>query len=146
MISNVKFSKLTLYTDLLSSKKEGISGFGLRSQFVYAIQLSRRSESILYFEDSFNLMILDILKNDWFHIGFGSDFTKVDFIESSRIKERKIGIDFNYDSDTSGNSNPIQVRQEYNFKYKDTKLQASWDLKTSGKNTTITRKILNFLM
>ena len=145
--SNVKSSKLTLYTDLLSSKKEGISGFGLRSQFVYKpTQLSRRSGSILYFEDSFNLNDFGYLKkNDWFHIGFGSDFTKVDFIESSRIKERKIGIDFNYDSDTSGNSNPIQVRQEYNFKYKDTSsFQASWDLKTSGKNTTITRKNIEF--
>ena len=145
--SNVKSSKLTLYTDLLSSKKEGISGFGLRSQFVYKpTQLSRRSGSILYFEDSFNLNDFGYLKkNDWFHIGFGSDFTKVDFIESSRIKERKIGVDFNYDSDTSGNSNPIQIRQEYNFKYKDTSsFQASWDLKTSGKNTTITRKNVEF--
>jgi hypothetical protein len=75
----------------------------------------------------------------------GSDVTKVDFDESSSIKERKIGIDFNYDSDTSGNSNPMQIRQDYNFKYKDTSsFQASWDLKTSGKNTTITRKNIDF--
>ena len=145
--SNVKSSKLTLYTDLLSSEKEGMSGFALRSQFVYKpTPLSRRSGSVLYFDDSFKLNDFGYLKkNDWFHVGFGSDVTKVDFNESSRIKERKIGIDFNYDSDISGNSNPIQIKQEYNFKYKDTSsFQASWDLKTSGKNTTITRKNVEF--
>ncbi|MFL2714846.1 MAG: DUF5916 domain-containing protein [Gammaproteobacteria bacterium] len=145
--TNVRSNKLTLYTDLLSSEKEGVSGFGLRSQFVYKpSQLSRRSGSILYFEDSFKLSDFGYLKkNDWFHIGLGSDVTKVDFDKSSSIKERKIGIDFNYDSDTSGNSNPMQIRQDYNFKYKDTSsFQASWDLKTSGKNTTITRKNIDF--
>ena len=144
---NVKSNKLTLYTDFLSSEKEGVSGFGLRSQFVYKpTQLSRRSGSILYFEDSFRLNDFGYLKkNDWFHVGLGSDITKVDFNESSSVKERKIGTDFNYDSDTSGNSNPTQLRQEYNFQYKDTSsFQASWDLKTSGKNTTITRKNVNF--
>ena len=144
---NVKSDKLTLYTDFLSSEKEGVSGFGLRSQFVYKpTQLSRRSGSILYFEDSFMLNDFGYLKkNDWFHIGLGSDITKVDFNESSSVKERKIGTDFNYDSDTSGNSNPTQLRQEYNFQYKDTSsFQASWDLKTSGKNTTITRKNVDF--
>ena len=145
--TNVRSNKLTLYTDLLSSEKEGVSGFGLRSQFVYKpSQVSRRSGSILYFEDSFKLSDFGYLKkNDWFHIGLGSDVTKVDFDESSSIKERKIGIDFNYDSDTSGNSNPMQIRQDYNFKYKNTSsFQASWDLKTSGKNTTITRKNIDF--
>ena len=144
---NVKSDKLTLYTDFLSSEKEGVSGFGLRSQFVYKpTQLSRRSGSILYFEDSFRLNDFGYLKkNDWFHIGLGSDITKVNFNESSSVKERKIGTDFNYDSDTSGNSNPTQLRQEYNFQYKDTSsFQASWDLKTSGKNTTITRKNVDF--
>ena len=144
---NVKSDKLTLYTDFLSSEKEGVSGFGLRSQFVYKpTQLSRRSGSILYFEDSFMLNDFGYLKkNDWFHVGLGSDITKVDFNESSSVKERKIGTDFNYDSDTSGNSNPTQLRQEYNFQYKDTSsFQASWDLKTSGKNTTITRKNVDF--
>ena len=144
---NVKSDKLTLYTDFLSSEKEGVSGFGLRSQFVYKpTQLSRRSGSILYFEDSFMLNDFGYLKkNDWFHIGLGSDITKVNFNESSSVKERKIGTDFNYDSDTSGNSNPAQLRQEYNFQYKDTSsFQASWDLKTSGKNTTITRKNVDF--
>jgi hypothetical protein len=144
---NVKSDKLTLYTDFLSSEKEGVSGFGLRSQFVYKpTQLSRRSGSILYFEDSFRLNDFGYLKkNDWFHVGLGSDITKVDFSESSSVKERKIGTDFNYDSDTSGNSNPTQLRQEYNFQYKDTSsFQASWDLKTSGKNTTITRKSFDF--
>ena len=144
---NVKSDKLTLYTDFLSSEKEGVSGFGLRSQFVYKpTQLSRRSGSILYFEDSFRLNDFGYLKkNDWFHVGLGSDITKVNFNESSSVKERKIGTDFNYDSDTSGNSNPTQLRQEYNFQYKDTSsFQASWDLKTSGKNTTITRKNVDF--
>ena len=144
---NVKSDKLTLYTDFLSSEKEGVSGFGIRSQFVYKpTQLSRRSGSILYFEDSFRLNDFGYLKkNDWFHVGLGSDITKVDFNESSSVKERKIGTDFNYDSDTSGNSNPTQLRQEYNFQYKDTSsFQASWDLKTSGKNTTITRKNVDF--
>ena len=145
--TNVKNNKLTLYTDILSSKKEDISGFGFRSQFVYKpTQLSRRSGSILYFEDDFMLNDFGYLKkNDWFHVGIGSDFTKIDFGESSNLEERKIGIDFNYDSDTSGNSNPIQLRQEFNYSFVNTSsFQASWDLKTSGKDTTITRKSVNF--
>jgi len=145
--TNVKSEKLTLYTDLLSTNKEGINGFGFRSQFIYKpTSLSRRSGSILFFEDSFQLNDFGYLKrNDWFHVGIGSDLTKINYNNSSRIKERKIGTDFNYDSDTSGNSNPIQIRQEYNFLYKNTSsFQASWDLKSSGKDTTITRKNVDF--
>ena len=139
--TNIKSDKLTLYNDILFSEKEGDNGLGIRSQFTYQpTPLVRRSGSILYFEDSFKLNDFGYLKKaDWFHFGIGSDLTKINFKESSPIKERKIGIDFNYDSDTSGNSNPIQLRQEYNYKYKNTSaFQASWDLKTSGKNTTIT--------
>ena len=145
--TNIKSDKLTLYNDILFSEKEGDNGLGIRSQFTYQpTPLVRRSGSILYFEDSFKLNDFGYLKKaDWFHFGIGSDLTKINFKESSPIKERKIGIDFNYDSDTSGNSNPIQLRQEYNYKYKNTSaFQASWDLKTSGKNTTITRKNVDF--
>ena len=144
---HIKSDQLTLYTDVLSSEKEGESGFGLRSQFVYQPNPFRRqSGSLVYFEDDFKLNDFGYLKkNDWFHFGLGSDFTKVNFEESSQIKERKIGTDFNYDSDTSGNSNPIHIRQEYNFNYKNTSsFQASWDFKTSGKNTTITRKNIDY--
>jgi len=141
--TNVKSDKLTLYTDVLSSKKEGRSGLGLRSQFVYQITaFKRRSGSIVYFEDDFELNDFGYLKKrDWFHIGLGNDFTKVDFNKNSSLEEREVAIDFNYDSDTAGNSNPVTVRQEFNFTYIDTsEFQISWDLKTSGKDTTITRK------
>lgn len=141
--SNVKSDKLTLYTDFLSSNKEGKSGLGFRSQFIYQeTNFKKRTGSILYFENDFDLNDFGYLKKkDWFHIGLGNNFTKVNFKENSSIKERRIGIDFNYDSDTSGNSNPFTIRQEFNFTYFDTSsFQISWDLKTSGKDTTITRK------
>jgi len=139
----VKSNKLTLYTDIMSSEKEGESGLGFRTQFVYKpTALSKRSGSILYFEDDFKLNDFGYLKrSDWIHVGFGSDVTKVGFANQSDIKELKISIDFNYDSDTSGNSNPIKISQNNEFTFKNaSEFQFSWDLKTSGKNTTITRK------
>ena len=145
--TNIKSKKLTLYTDLLASEKEGISGIGIRSQFVYKpTPLTKRSGSILYFEDDFRLNDFGYLKkNDWFHIGFGFDATKVNFAELSSVKEREIRTDFNYDSDTSGNSNPIRASQNYEFNYKNnSSFKILWDLKTSGKDTTITRKNVDF--
>ena len=56
-----------------------------------------------------------------------------------------MGFDFNYDSDTNGNSNPIRIDQKNEITFKDTsKLKFDFGIKTSGKNTTITRKNPDF--
>ena len=145
--ANVKSNKLTTYNDLITSEREGESGFGFRSQFNYKpTQLSSRSGSLLYFDDS--LMLNDfgyLKKNDWFHIGLGSNITLIDFKKRKEIKELELGIDFNYDSDTSGNSNPITIGQKNEFTFVNaSKFQFTWDLKTSGKDTTITRKNIDY--
>ena len=141
--SNVKSKKLTLYTDILSSEKNNNSGLGLRSQFVYKpTKNSRRSGSIVYFEDDFKLNDFGYLKrSDWFHVGVGTDITKTDFNESSIFEQIDFGIDFNYDSDTSGNSNPLNIWQKNEMRFKDrSRFELMVGLKSSGKNTTITRK------
>ena len=141
--SNVKSKKLTLYTDILSSEKNNNSGLGLRSQFVYKpTKNSRRSGSIVYFEDDFKLNDFGYLKrSDWFHVGVGTDITKTDFNESSIFEQIDFGIDFNYDSDTSGNSNPLSIWQKNEMRFKDrSRFELMFGLKSSGKNTTITRK------
>ena len=141
--SNVKSKKLTLYTDILSSEKNNNSGLGLRSQFVYKpTKNSRRSGSIVYFEDDFKLNDFGYLKrSDWFHVGVGTDITKTDFKESSIFEQIDFGIDFNYDSDTSGNSNPLNIWQKNEMRFKDrSRFELMFGLKSSGKNTTITRK------
>ena len=141
--SNVKSKKLTLYTDILSSEKNNNSGLGLRSQFVYKpTKNSRRSGSIVYFEDDFKLNDFGYLKrSDWFHVGVGTDITKTDFDESSMFEQIDFGIDFNYDSDTSGNSNPLNIWQKNEMRFKDrSRFELMFGLKSSGKNTTITRK------
>jgi hypothetical protein len=141
--SNVKSKKLTLYTDILSSEKNNNSGLGLRSQFVYKpTKNSRRSGSIVYFEDDFKLNDFGYLKrSDWFHVGIGTDITKTDFDESSMFEQIDFGIDFNYDSDTSGNSNPLNIWQKNEMRFKDrSRFELMFGLKSSGKNTTITRK------
>ena len=141
--SNVKSKKLTLYTDILSSEKNNNSGLGLRSQFVYKpTKNSRRSGSIVYFEDDFKLNDFGYLKRgDWFHVGVGTDITKTDFDESSMFEQIDFGIDFNYDSDTSGNSNPLNIWQKNEMRFKDrSRFELMFGLKSSGKNTTITRK------
>ena len=145
--ANVKSNKLTIYNDLISSERDGKTGFGYRSQFNYKpTPLSRRSGSILYFDD--NLILNDfgyLKKNDWFHIGIGSDISLIDFSKFKKIKELELGIDFNYDSDISGNSNPFRIGQKNEFTFLNTsKFQFTWDLKTSGKDTTITRKNIDF--
>ena len=145
--ANVKSNKLTIYNDLISSEREGETGFGYRSQFNYKpTPSSRRSGSLLYFDDSLLLNDFGYLKkNDWFHIGIGSDITLIDFKKLKRVKELELGIDFNYDSDTSGNSNPVTIGQKNEFTLLNaSKFQFTWDLKTSGKDTTITRKNINF--
>ena len=132
---------------MISSEREGETGFGYSSQFNYKpTPSSRRSGSLLYFDDSLLLNDFGYLKkNDWFHIGIGSDITLIDFKKLKRVKELELGIDFNYDSDTSGNSNPITIGQKNEFTLLNaSKFQFTWDLKTSGKDTTITRKNINF--
>ena len=145
--ANVKSNNLTIYNDLISSKKDNKNGFGFRSQFNYKpTPLTSRSGSILYFDDDLNLNDFGYLKkNDWFHLGIGSNLTLIDFKKRKEIRELEVGIDFNYDADTSGNSNPITIGQENEFTFfNSSKFQFSWDLKTSGKDTTITRKNVDF--
>jgi hypothetical protein len=56
-----------------------------------------------------------------------------------------MNVDFNYDADTNGNSNPIRIDQKNEITFKDTsKLKFDFGIKTSGKNTTITRKNPDF--
>ena len=139
----VKSDKLKLYTDLLASEKEDQSGLGFRTQFVYQpTKYSKTSGSILYFEDDFQLNDFGYLqRNDWFHIGLGADIKKIDFDESSILEQIDSGIDVNYDSDTKGNSNPIRIDQRNEIAFKDTSaIKLDFGFKSSGKNTTITRK------
>ena len=139
----VKSDKLKLYTDLLASEKEDQSGLGFRTQFVYQpTKYSKTSGSILYFEDDFQLNDFGYLqRNDWFHIGLGADIKKIDFDESSILEQIDSGIDINYDSDTKGNSNPIRIDQRNEIAFKDTSaVKLDFGFKSSGKNTTITRK------
>ena len=139
----VRSDKLKLYTDLLASEKENQSGLGFRTQFVYQpTKYSKTSGSILYFEDDFQLNDFGYLqRNDWFHIGLGADTKRIDFDEPSIILQIDSGIDINYDSDTKGNSNPIRIDQRNEISFKDTSaFKLDFGFRSSGKNTTITRK------
>lgn len=139
----VRSDKLKLYTDLLASEKYNQSSLGFRTQFVYQpTKYSKTSGSILYFEDDFQLNDFGYLqRNDWFHIGLGADTKRIDFDEPSIILQIDSGIDVNYDSDTKGNSNPIRIDQRNEISFKDTSVFAlDFGFRSSGKNTTITRK------
>lgn len=139
----VRSDKLKLYTDLLASEKDNQSGLGFRTQFVYQpTKYSKTSGSILYFEDDFQLNDFGYLqRNDWFHIGLGADTKRIDFDEPSIILQIDSGIDINYDSDTKGNSNPIRIDQRNEISFKDTSaFKLDFGFRSSGKNTTITRK------
>ena len=139
----VRSDKLKLYTDLLASEKDNQSGLGFRTQFVYQpTKYSKTSGSILYFEDDFQLNDFGYLqRNDWFHIGLGADTKRIDFDEPSIILQIDSGIDVNYDSDTKGNSNPIRIDQRNEISFKDTSaFKLDFGFRSSGKNTTITRK------
>ena len=139
----VKSDKLKFYTDLLVSEKENQSGLGFRTQFVYLpTKFTKTSGSILYFEDDFKLNDFGYLqRNDWVHIGVGADVKKIDFDDSSSIKQLESGIDINYDADTNGNSNPIRIDQRNEITFKNTSaFKFDFGFRSSGKNTTITRK------
>ena len=140
---NVRSEKLTTYADVLTTKKGGNSGKGLRLQYTYKpTQLTRNSGSILYFDKEVRLNDFGYLKrNDWFHLGIGHNIKKVDFENNSPFQQIETNYDFNYDADTDGNSNPIDFNQKNSITFKDTsKFNYDFRFKTSGKNTTITRK------
>ena len=140
---NVRSEKLTTYADILTTKKEGDSGKGLRLQYTYKpTELTRNSASILYFDKEVRLNDFGYLKrNDWFHFGMGHNIKKVDFENNSPFQQIDTNYDFNYDADTDGNSNPIDFNQKNSITFKDTsKFNYDFRFNTSGKNTTITRK------
>ena len=144
---NVKSDKLTYFTDLLFSEKDNDSKFGYRSQFNYQpSNFSYVSGSVLYFDKNFQLNDFGYLKRaDWIHVGLGGGFKQINFAEQSAINQIDMSVDFNYDSDTKGNSNPIRIDQKNEITFKDTsKLKFDFGIKTSGKNTTITRKNPDF--
>jgi len=140
---NVRSEKLTTYADILTTKKEGDSGKGLRLQYTYKpTELTRNSASILYFDKEVRLNDFGYLKrNDWFHFGMGQNIKKVDFDKNSPFQQIETNYDFNYDADTDGNSNPIDFTQRNSITFTDTsKFNYDFRFNTSGKNTTITRK------
>ena len=144
---NVKSNQLTYFTDLLFSEKDNDSKFGYRSQFNYQpSNFSYVSGSVLYFDKNFQLNDFGYLKRaDWIHVGLGGGFKQINFAEQSAINQIDMSVDFNYDSDTKGNSNPIRIDQKNEITFKDTsKLKFDFGIKTSGKNTTITRKNPDF--
>ena len=144
---NVKSDQLTYFTDLLFSEKDNDSKFGYRSQFNYQpSNFSYVSGSVLYFDKNFQLNDFGYLKRaDWIHVGLGGGFKQINFEEQSAINQIDMSFDFNYDSDTKGNSNPIRIDQKNEITFKDTsKLKFDFGIKTSGKNTTITRKNPDF--
>ena len=144
---NIKSDQLTYFTDLLFSEKDDDSGFGYRSQFNYQpSNFSYITGSILYFDENFQLNDFGYLrKADWIHIGLGGGFKQVNFSKESPVNQIDMNIDFNHDSDTNGNSNPIRIDQKNEITFKDTsKLKFDFGIKTSGKNTTITRKNPDF--
>ena len=144
---NVKSDQLSYFTDLLISEKNNKSKFGFRSQFNYQpSDFSYFTGSFLYFDKNFQLNDFGYLKKaDWIHFGLGGGVKKINFIEESPINQIDMGFDFNYDSDTNGNSNPIRIDQKNEITFKDTsKLKFEFGIKTSGKNTTITRKNPDF--
>ena len=140
---NIKSNQLTTYFDFLSSEKDGVNGEGLRAQYTYKPdKLSRNSASLLYFDKEFYINDFGYLqRNDWFHFGIGHNIQSVDFPINSNLKLKEFNIDFNYDSDTDGNSNPYRLEQKNKIEFKDSsKFSYDFSYKSSGKNTTITRK------
>ena len=140
---NIRSKKLITYSDLLASEKDGKNGLGYRAQFTYLPnKLSNVSGSLLYFEDDFELNDFGYLqRRDWIHAGIGGNRKINQFDNSSILKQIDYGIDLNYDADTAGNSNPIGLDQKNSFSFKDnSKFQLDFNFRSSGKNTTITRK------
>ena len=144
---SVKSDQLTYFTDLLFSEKNDDSKFGYRSQFNFQpSNFSFISGSVLYFDKDFQLNDFGYLRRaDWIHVGLGGESKKIDFQENSAIDQFEFGFDLNYDSDTVGNSNPLRFDYKNGIIFKDTsKLKFEFGIKTSGKNTTITRKNPDF--
>ena len=70
---------------------------------------------------------------------------QINFSKESPVNQIDINFDFNYDSDTNGNSNPFRIDQKYEITFKNTsKFMVGFATQTSGKNTTITRKNPDF--
>jgi hypothetical protein len=119
---NVKSDQLTYFTDLLFSEKDDDSRFGYRSQFNYQpSNFSSISGSILYFDKNFQLNDFGYLRRaDWIHVGLGGGLKQINFSKESPVNQIDMNFDFNYDSDTNGNSNPFRIDQKYEITFKNT--------------------------
>ncbi len=139
--------KIRLSSIIFSSKKDNTSGLGFKSSVRYRPNKDTSFHtSLRYFDDELDINDFGYLqRSDYIQLSSRGSIDKNDYDKSSKLASREISAWISYSSDTNGNSNPLMLNPQIEYSYKDgSRLNIFTTLKSSGKDTTITRKNKEF--
>jgi hypothetical protein len=135
--------KIRIASTILSSKVENNSGYGFKASMRYRPNRNNNTNTTLrYFDKNLDLNDFGYLKDaDYFQLSSRSSRQNTSYGDESNINMSELSLWWSLSGDTRGNTNPFFINPQFEYFYKDgSKFNAFITLKTSGKNTTITRK------
>ena len=136
-------SKIRLSSTLLSSRVADVDGYGFKASMRYRPNKNESTNTTLrYFDKNLDLNNFGYLKDaDYFQLSSRSSKQNTSYDDKSKINMSELSVWWSLSGDTSGNTNPFFINPQFEYFYKDgSKFNAFITLKSSGKNTTITRK------
>jgi len=142
---NIVDEKLRISSILLHADAGDKSSLGLKSSFRYKpTKDESHSIGFHYYGDDLDINDMGYLqKNDWVSIGGRSSIDKY-YDESSKFKNIEYSVRYGHQADTKGNSIENFINPKIEFRLWDTSSINFWTaIKSSGKNTTITRKYVD---
>lgn len=135
--------KIRVASTMLSSKVENNNGYGFKASVRYRPNKNNNTNTTLrYFDKNLDLNDFGYLKDaDYFQLSSRSSRQNTSYSDESNINMSELSVWWSLSGDTKGNTNPFFINPQFEYFYKDgSKFNAFITLKTSGKNTTITRK------
>ena len=135
--------KIRLTSTLLSSRTNESTGYGLKSSIRYRPNKDQSTNTTFrYFDKNLDLNDFGYLKDsDYFQLSSRSSKQQTNFGNDSSLNSSEVSVWWSISGDTNGNTNPVFINPQIEYFYKDgSKFNAFFTFKSSGKNTTITRK------
>lgn len=134
--------KLRVSSILLHSETDNKASLGYKASLRYKpTKDDSHNFGVHYYGDDLDINDMGYLqKNDWISFGGRSSFDRY-FSDDSKYKNIEYSLRYGHQSDTNGNTIENFINPKIEIELKDTNEFALWGVyKSSGKNTTITRK------
>lgn len=135
--------KIRVTSTVLSSRTNESSGYGLKSSIRYRPNKDQSTNTTFrYFDKGLDLNDFGYLKDsDYFQLSSRSSKQRTNYENNSSLNSSEVSVWWSLSGDTNGNTNPFFINPQIEYFYKDgSKFNAFLTFKSSGKNTTITRK------